>query len=86
MNELTISEKTWAQDGHEMGTGWAREIHQLVSTSLVTKVFTGAPNRSRTCDLWLRKPTLYPTELWARGVALYQTAHVIVHYIDTPFA
>ncbi len=26
----------------------------------------GAPDRSRTCDLWLRKPTLYPTELRAR--------------------
>ncbi len=25
----------------------------------------GAPDRSRTCDLWLRKPTLYPTELRA---------------------
>ena len=26
----------------------------------------GAPDRIRTCDLWLRKPTLYPTELRAR--------------------
>ena len=25
----------------------------------------GAPGRNRTCDLWLRKPTLYPTELRA---------------------
>ena len=30
---------------------------------------SGAPGRSRTCDLWLRKPTLYPTELRARGRA-----------------
>ena len=29
----------------------------------------GAPDRSRTCDLWLRKPTLYPAELRARGLA-----------------
>src|SRR5690606_16394448 len=29
----------------------------------------GAPDRIRTCDLWLRKPTLYPTELRARGAA-----------------
>src|ERR1700730_18591746 len=28
----------------------------------------GAPDRSRTCDLWLRKPTLYPTELRAPAV------------------
>ena len=27
----------------------------------------GAPDRSRTCDLWLRKPTLYPTELRAHA-------------------
>jgi hypothetical protein len=29
--------------------------------------FRGAPDRSRTCDLWLRKPTLYPTELRAHA-------------------
>ena len=23
----------------------------------------GAPDRIRTCDLWLRRPALYPTEL-----------------------
>src|SRR5213075_3069958 len=27
---------------------------------------TGAPDRIRTCDPWLRKPILYPTELRAR--------------------
>ena len=26
----------------------------------------GAPSRIRTCDLQLRRLTLYPTELWAR--------------------
>ena len=26
----------------------------------------GAPDRNRTCDLRLRRPTLYPTELQAR--------------------
>ena len=31
----------------------------------------GAPDRSRTCDLWLRKPTLYPTELRAHGERFY---------------
>ena len=25
-----------------------------------------APSKTRTCDLWLRRPTLYPPELWAR--------------------
>ncbi len=32
---------------------------------------SGAPDRSRTCDLWLRKPTLYPTELRARMRPFY---------------
>ncbi len=26
----------------------------------------GTPSRARTCGLRFRKPTLYPTELWAR--------------------
>src|SRR5262249_489124 len=26
----------------------------------------GAPSMIRTCDLWFRRPTLYPAELWAR--------------------
>ena len=26
----------------------------------------GAPSRIRTCDLRIRNPLLYPTELWAR--------------------
>src|SRR5216683_5318143 len=30
----------------------------------------GAPGWSRTSGLWLRRPTLYPTELRARGVAV----------------
>ena len=29
----------------------------------------GAPSRIRTCDLRIRSPTLYPTELWARPAA-----------------
>src|SRR3972149_2607265 len=31
---------------------------------------TGAPERIRTSDLWFRRPTLYPTELQARGLIL----------------
>ena len=30
----------------------------------------GAPERIRTSDLWFRRPTLYPTELQARGFIL----------------
>ena len=32
--------------------------------------WSGAPGRIRTCDLWLRRPTLYPAELRARTVGL----------------
>ena len=31
-----------------------------------------APDRIRTCDLRFRRPTLYPTELRARGRTLFQ--------------
>ena len=30
------------------------------------EIGNGAPDRIRTCDPWLRKPILYPTELRAR--------------------
>src|SRR5215468_6769966 len=39
----------------------------------------GAPDRSRTCDLWLRKPTLYPTELRAHDRGFYRAARRRVH-------
>ena len=52
----------WARSGHRMGTKKAK----LVSTILAFPLLTGAPGGSRTHDLWLRKPTLYPTELRAR--------------------
>ena len=33
---------------------------------------TGAPERIRTSDLWLRRPTLYPAELRARTGGCYR--------------
>jgi hypothetical protein len=33
----------------------------------------GAPDRIRTCDLWLRRPTLYPAELRVQ-VTIFTTA------------
>ena len=30
-------------------------------------LFVSTPGRGRTCDLWLRRPTLYPTELRTRA-------------------
>src|ERR1041384_2077274 len=38
------------------------------STATLSNATTsGAPGRIRTCDLWLRRPTLYPAELRARN-------------------
>ena len=48
---------------------------------------TGAPGGSRTHDLWLRKPTLYPAELRAQLTsALYQTiaCHALLPWVS-PF-
>ena len=49
----------WAQDGRGVGT----IKNKLVSTILAFIVKYGALGGSRTHDLWLRKPTLYPAEL-----------------------
>ena len=54
--------------GFNPGTG-KRNVQPLVN---------GAPDRSRTCDLWLRKPTLYPTELRARGLGFYRARRTSV--------
>src|SRR5215471_12800509 len=35
----------------------------------------GAPDRIRTCDPWLRKPILYPTELRAREAMIIAPGH-----------
>ena len=36
-----------------------------VSNLFCFKVMFGTPGRIRTCDLWIRNPSLYPTELQA---------------------
>jgi hypothetical protein len=42
----------------------------IVGTLLDASIRTGTPGRIRTCDLWYRKPTLYPAELRARLISL----------------
>ena len=42
------------------------------------KKSNGAPDRIRTCGLWYRKPTLYPTELRAHKKFKVQKAEVIL--------
>jgi hypothetical protein len=37
---------------------------------MVQGVVHGAPSPTRTGDLRIRSPTLYPSELWARDLAL----------------
>ena len=40
--------------------------NDMLTAGMVTGL-NGAPGRIRTCDLWLRRPTLYPTELRAQN-------------------
>ena len=61
-----------------LAAAWKRVITHR-SGQLVTRGFGGAPDRSRTCDLWLRKPTLYPTELRAHAAEFYRVAGTGVH-------
>ena len=45
---------------------WTRAVVcENTKTPLYAGVFCSAPDRIRTCDLWFRRPTLYPTELQA---------------------
>src|SRR4026209_2490341 len=46
-------------------------VTRPASIAISARVFTRAPDRIRTCDLWLRRPTLYPAELRARRGCSY---------------
>ena len=48
-----------------IGSNQNIESCQHKKKSETVSFYVGAPDRIRTCDLWLRKPTLYPTELRA---------------------
>ena len=54
----------WASSGPKSaGSAWrTRFVLHVIEAG-------GAPSRIRTCDLRIRSPTLYPTELWARPAA-----------------
>ncbi len=56
-----VSTRTGAIHCMDMGKALTIQSHDLKSE-------IGAPDRSRTCDPWLRKPILYPTELRARDL------------------
>jgi hypothetical protein len=47
------------------------ETPSSTGTGMATGETSSAPDRIRTCDLWFRRPALYPTELRAltRGSA-----------------
>ena len=47
----------------ESGRAWLWKKIKLITDYRIT----GAPDRIWTCGLWLRRPTLYPTELRARA-------------------
>ena len=42
----------------------------------MTSIFSGTPGTIRTCDLWLRKPTLYPAELRVHMLVIVTVLHV----------
>ena len=46
---------------------WLPLISNTCKNKEIDQKGDGAPDRIRTCDLWLRRPTLYPTELRAPG-------------------
>src|SRR3989338_1789628 len=48
-------------------------VHLIVHSLTYPLLDFSAPDRSRTCDLRFRKPTLYPTELRARCLHLFHT-------------
>lgn len=71
--ELAMSLKVDIEDqvGIRLGTNRKKGLQQRCRPFDIL----GAPGRIRTCDLWLRRPTLYPTELrapcsttWRRAV------------------
>lgn len=40
-----------------------RVYEEIVTHYKLSRKFSGAPDRTRTCGLWVRNPTLYPAEL-----------------------
>src|SRR5574337_321044 len=50
------------------GYGKCRLIFPELRLLTTDSCDTGAPRETRTPDLRMRSPALYPTELWARGV------------------
>jgi hypothetical protein len=53
-----------------LGTRSAEDLASDAKLPVRRALLRGAPSRIRTCDLRIRSPTLYPTELWARPTAL----------------
>src|SRR5512134_1569410 len=56
----------------------ARRASRQGTADWFSRQCPGAPDRSRTCDLWLRKPTLYPTELRAHESESYRAGRTSV--------
>ena len=47
-----------------IGTKYLMSFASLRITQHFQKVLGGVPSRIRTCDLRIRSPSLYPSELW----------------------
>ena len=59
--------------------GYDGKVKPIASPQPTPRVRNGAPGGIRTPDLWLRRPTLYPTELQARP----QDASVLILILST---
>ena len=55
-------------EGVTAGRDGCRRSPLQRANTLKKRWIIGAPDRIRTCDFWLRRPTLYPAELRARDV------------------
>ncbi len=65
LNRLSLKGIRKNKVAHELHQIQFMEIHVLnnLRNLLIVIVINGAPSRSRTCDLPLRRGTLYPAEL-----------------------
>jgi hypothetical protein len=50
-------------------------LHGVVPSRQGGGLRPGAPSRSRTCDLSLRKAALYPAELWVHAILFNLKLH-----------
>ena len=77
--EVVTLTSSWGHAGsHELTRLFWCDRERIIPLPNSQENNYGALGRIRTCDLWYRKPTLYPTELRARTKYKVQKAEVIL--------